>query len=88
VAQRRYIPWGGHAKTWIYKASQYGFATGTVPKPGAIMQTRENGYYGHVAYVETASHPYVTISEMHLGQGIRKVRTLHVNDWRIIGYIY
>jgi len=88
VAQRRWIPWSGNANTWLYKAQQYGFATGSVPKPGAIMQTRENGYYGHVAYVEAVNHPYVTISEMHLGRGIRKVRSLHVNDWRIIGYIY
>lgn len=88
VAQRRYIPWSGHAKTWIYKAPQYGFATGKTPKPGAIVQTRESGYYGHVAYVEAVNLPYITISEMHLGQGIRKVRTLSVNDWRIIGYIY
>lgn len=88
VAQRRYIPWSGNANTWIYKAPQYGFATGSVPKPGAIVQTRENGYYGHVAYVESVNHPYVTISEMHLGRCVRKLRTLHVNDWRIIGYIY
>jgi len=88
VAQRRHIPWSGHAKTWIYKAPQYGFATGSEPRPGAIIQTRENSYYGHVAYVESVNHPYVTISEMHLGRGIRKVRTLHVDDWRIIGYIY
>jgi len=88
VAQRRYVPWNGHAKTWIYKAPSYGFATGSTPKPGAIMQTRENGYYGHVAFVESVNHPYVTISEMHLGYGIRKVRTLNVNDWRIVGYIY
>lgn len=88
VAQRRYVPWGGNANTWLYRAQQYGFATGSVPKPGAIVQTRENGYYGHVAYVESVNHPYLTISEMHLGQGIRKVRTLHVNDWRIVGYIY
>lgn len=88
VAQRRCIPWSGNAKTWIYKAPQYGFATGGVPKPGAIMQTRESGYFGHVAYVESVNGSYVTISEMHLGYGIRKVRTLHVNDWRIIGYIY
>jgi len=88
IAQIRYIPWSGHAKTWIYKAPSYGFATGGTPKPGAIMQTRENSYYGHVAYVEAVSGNYVTVSEMHLGYGIRKIRTLHINDWRIIGYIY
>jgi surface antigen len=88
VAQRRYVPWSGHAKSWIYTAPYYGFSTGSTPKTGAIVQTRESGYYGHVAYVESVNGPYITISEMHLGRGIRKVRTLHVNDWRIIGYIY
>ncbi|MBD3282511.1 MAG: LysM peptidoglycan-binding domain-containing protein [Candidatus Portnoybacteria bacterium] len=88
VAQRRYIPWSGHAKTWIYKAPRYGFATGSEPRPGAVIATREHPYYGHVAYVESVNGPYVTISEMHLGYGIKKVRTLHKDDWRIIGYIY
>lgn len=88
VAQRRYIPWSGHAKTWIYKAPQYGFETGNNPKIGSIVQTRENSYYGHVAYVENVEGDYITISEMHLGQGIKKVRTLRKDDWRIIGYIY
>jgi len=88
VAQRRYIPWNGDAKTWIYKAQQYGFATGKEPKPGAIVQTRENSYYGHVAYVESVDGDYITVSEMHLGRGILKIRTLRKDDWRIIGYIY
>ena len=88
VAQRRYVPWSGHAKTWLSKAPYYGFTTGSTPKPGAIMQTRENGYYGHVAYVEAVNGSYVTISEMHLGRGIKIIRTLNVNDWRIVGYIY
>jgi surface antigen len=88
VAQRRYIPWSGNAKTWIYKAPQYGFATGTDPKVGAIVQTRESSLYGHVAYVENVEGDYITISEMHMGQGIKKVRVLNKDDWRIIGYIY
>jgi len=88
VAQRRYIPWGGNAKTWIQQASQYGFATGSEPKVGAIIQTRESSLYGHVAYVEAVDDDYVTISEMNLGQGIKKIRTLSIDDWRIVGYIY
>jgi surface antigen len=88
VAQRRYIPWGGDARTWIYKAPQYGFATGNEPKLGAIMVTREGSYYGHVAYIEAVNDPYVTISEMSLGRGIKTIRTLQKDDWRIIGYIY
>lgn len=88
VAQRRYIPWSGNAKTWIYKAAEYGFVTGNEPKIGSIVQTRENSYYGHVAYVESIDGEYITVSEMHLGQGIKKVRVLNKDDWRIIGYIY
>lgn len=88
VAQLRYIPWSGHAKTWIYKAPYYGFATGSQPRPGAIMQTREGGYYGHVAYVESVNGPYITISEMSLGYGVRKIRTIPASSWIIVGYIY
>lgn len=88
VAQRRYIPWDGDANTWLRKAPQYGFATGTEPRVGAIMATREHSRYGHVAYVEAVNDPYVTISEMSLGRGVKTVRTLHKDDWRIIGYIY
>ena len=88
VAQRRYVPWGGNAKTWIYQAPQFGFATGNEPQVGAIVQTRENSLYGHVAYVESISGDYITISEMSLGQGILHYRTLRKDDWRIVGYIY
>jgi len=87
IAQRRYIPWSGNANTWIYKAPQYGFATGNEPKLGAVMVTRESAY-GHVAYVEAINGGYVTVSEMSLGRGIKTVRTLNEDDWRIIGYIY
>jgi len=88
VAQRRYIPWDGNAKTWLQKAVQYGFATGSEPKPGAIVQTRENSYYGHVAYVESVGDGYITVSEMHLGSGIRKIRAIPIDSWIIVGYIY
>ena len=87
VAQRRYIPWSGNAKTWIYQAPQFGFATGTEPQVGAIVQTRESAY-GHVAYVEAVDGDTITVSEMNSGQGIRKVRVLNKDDWRIVGYIY
>ncbi len=87
VAQKRYIPWSGHAKYWLGNARAYGFQTGTEPVPGAIMATRES-WYGHVAYVEAVSGNYVTVSEMHLGQGVLKTRTLARDDWRILGYIY
>jgi len=88
VAQKRYIPWSGHAKYWLAQARRYGFKTGRVPRVGAIMVTRES-WYGHVAYVEAVKGNWVTISEMnHLGVGVKSVRTLHINDPIIRGYIY
>jgi len=87
IAQKRYIPWGGNAKDWLYNAKRYGFQTGFEPTPGSIIVTKES-WYGHVAYVESVSGNYVTISEMSMGHGIRHIRTLNKNDWRIRGYIY
>ncbi len=87
VAQKRYIPWNGDAKTWLGKAPQYGFETGTEPRVGAIVSTKES-VYGHVAYVEAVGEDTITISEMSLGRGIKRVRILNQDDWRIRGYIY
>lgn len=88
VAQKRYIPWSGHAYTWLAQARQYGWQTGAAPQVGAIIVTRES-WYGHVGYVESIQGEWVTFSEMnHLGWGIKDVRTLHINDYRIRGYIY
>lgn len=87
IAQKRYIPWGGHAKYWLGNAQSYGFQTGTEPVTGAIVATRET-WYGHVAYVEAVSGNYITISEMSLGRGRLNTRILNKNDWRIRGYIY
>jgi len=87
IAQKRYIPWGGNAKDWLNNARKYGFQTGSEPSPGAIVATRE-GWYGHVAYVEAVQGDSIIISEMNLGRGILKTRTLKVGDKRIKGYIY
>lgn len=87
VAQKRLIPWSGHAKYWLGNAQRYGFQTGTEPRVGAIIATSET-WYGHVAYVEAVNGDYVTISEMSLGRGERGFRTFKKDDWRIKGYIY
>lgn len=87
IAQKRYIPWSGHARSWLYMAKLYGFPTGTQPRPGAIMVTNE-GWYGHVAYIEAVNGNIITVSEMHMGKGIRKVRQFYIWDRRIKGYIY
>ena len=88
IAQKRYIPWGGNAKNWLKQAIAYGFATGMEPTIGSILVTKENRYYGHVAYVETIGEDTITVSEMSLGRGIKQIRTLKKDDWRILGYIY
>lgn len=88
VSQKRYVPWNGHAKAWLANARAYGYKTGTAPQVGAIIVTRES-WYGHVGYVEAVRGDWVTFSEMnHLGWGIKSVRTIHINDSVIRGYIY
>jgi len=95
VAQKRYIPWSGHAKYWLSNAARWGYQVcwgrQCEPRPGAIVSTNES-WYGHVAYVEAVNGDYITISEMNgvpwWRRGKLNIRVLHKNDWRIRGYIY
>lgn len=88
VAQRRFIPWGGHAKSWLVNAQRYGYKIGKKPAVGAIMVTKES-WWGHVSYVEAASKNRITISEMnHRIPGVFTQRHFHPSDKRIVGYIY
>ena len=93
VAQKRYVPWSGHAKYWLGNARAYGYQTGSTPQAGAIMVMTEGGWlgrvYGHVAYVESVQGNWVTISEMNYNcYGCKSVRTIKIGDYRIRGYIY
>ncbi len=93
VAQKRYVPWSGHAKSWLANSRAYGFKTGAAAQAGAIVVLSEGGWlgrvYGHVAYVEAVKGQWVTISEMNYTcYACKSVRTLHLNDRRIRGYIY
>lgn len=90
VATRRYVPWSGHAKSWLVNARAFGFKTGGTPAPGAIMVTAENPRYGHVTYVETVSDDgKITVSEMNfVGLGIKSVRVMSASNPVIRGYIY
>lgn len=89
VANKRYVPWGGNAGTWLYHAKAGGYATGRSPKVGAIMVTTENRYYGHVAYVEKVSGDTITVSEMnYVGFAKRSTRTLSASSRAIKGFIY
>ena len=89
VATKRYVPWSGHAKSWLVNARAFGFKTGSTPVPGAIMVTSENPRYGHVTYVEAVSDGKVTVSEMNfVGLGIKSVRVISATSSIIRGYIY
>jgi len=88
VSQRKYIPWGGNAISWLAGARSYGEATGRTPRPGAIMVSGESRW-GHVAIVESVSGSSFTISEMnYAGFGRKSTRTLSVNSPVIRGFIY
>lgn len=89
VSQKRYVPWGGNAGTWLYHAKAAGYATGRTPKTGSIMVTTENRYYGHVALVEKVSGNTITVSEMnYTGFAKRSTRTISASSRAIKGFIY
>ena len=88
VASRRQIPWFGNAGTWLAGAIKYGFATGRVPRVGAIIVTSESRW-GHVGIVEAVDGGQITIAEMNY-RGWAKVttRTISAAFVAINGYIY
>ncbi len=89
VAQKRYVPWGGNAGTWLYNAKALGYKTGRKPAVGAIMVTTENRYYGHVALVERVDGDTITVSEMnYVKWGKVDRRTLSASSRAVKGFIY
>lgn len=88
VAQRKYVPWGGNAGTWLYHAKAAGYATGRTPRVGSIMVTSES-WWGHVAIVEKVKGSSITVSEMNYkGWAKKSSRTLNASSRVIKGYIY
>ncbi|MGW8185459.1 MAG: CHAP domain-containing protein [Candidatus Moraniibacteriota bacterium] len=88
VAQKRYVPWGGNAGTWLYNAKARGYKTGKSPAPGAILVTSES-WWGHVAIVESVGKGTITVSEMNYkGWAKTSKRTISTNNRVIKGYIY
>jgi LysM repeat protein len=88
VAQKRYVPWGGNAGTWLYHAKSTGYSTGKTPRLGAIMVSSES-WWGHVAIVEKINGNSITISEMNYkGWAKKSLRTLDARSRVIKGYIY
>ncbi len=89
VAQKRYVPWGGNAGTWLYHARAMGYKTGKTPARGSIVVTTDNAYYGHVALVESVGNGTITVSEMNYrGWGKVNKRVVATNSRAIKGYIY
>lgn len=89
VSQKKYVPWGGNAGTWLYHAKAAGYATGRSPRVGSIVVTTEDRRYGHVALVEKVSGGTITVSEMnYAGWGKKSYRTLPANSRVIKGFIY
>lgn len=88
VAQRRFVPWGGNAGTWLYQAKIMGYKTGKKPEKGAIMVSSES-WWGHVAIVESVGKNTITVSEMNYkGWGKKSSRTISTSNRVIKGYIY
>ena len=88
VAQKRYVPWGGNAGTWLYNAKARGYKTGKTPKKGSILVTSES-WWGHVAIVEKVKGNTITVSEMNYkGWGKTSSRTISTKNRVIKGYIY
>jgi surface antigen/LysM repeat protein len=88
VAQKRYVPWGGNAGTWLYHAKSAGYQTGKAPRVGAIMVSSES-WWGHVAVVESVSGGSFTVSEMNYrGWGKKSTRTILASSRVVKGFIY
>lgn len=73
----------GHAYAWLDNARADGWATGSVPKVGAIAWAVG---YGHVAYVIGVNGSSVTVEEANYrGWDIISTRATHTSEWL---YIY
>ncbi len=72
----------GNAITWVSRAAAQGFATGSIPRAGAIGQSGN-----HVVYVESVNGDgTVTVSEMnHVGWNVVSSRTVAASTF---SYIY
>lgn len=80
----------GNASTWKVLAQRAGFATGNIPRAGAVIWTPPRDYYGHVGYVESVNGDgSVNVSEMNTaGWGVVSRKTLSAEQAAGYGYIY
>lgn len=86
VASRRPVPSGwGNARNWLANARAAGFATGSVPRVGAIAWTGA-GSMGHVGLVTGVNGSQATIAEMnYAGFGVVSSRVANASEFY---YIY
>jgi surface antigen len=81
----------GNGGQYVASARAKGLPTGTTPRAGALVSTREAAFYGHVAYVESVNwgNGTMTISEMnYVGPYVVSRRTIPISSSVIIGYVY
>lgn len=72
----------GDATNWLYNARADGYATGTVPKAGAVGWA-----YGHVVYVFSVQGDTITIGDGNYDwQGSYRIRTAQASEFPY--YIY
>jgi surface antigen len=97
VAQKRTIPWSGHAYAWLANAQAMGYSicqgSGCQPQVGAIVSLKDSGWmarrYGHVAYVIKVENNRFLVSEMNrIGWGRESVRWIPLGSYLIKGFIY
>ncbi len=97
VAQKRIVPWSGHAKAWLANAQAMGYSvcwgSKCSPRAGAIVSLMSNSWlsklYGHVAYVERISDDKFLISEMnYIDWNKVSTRWMSIGDYRVKGFIY
>ncbi len=76
----------GNANTWLPRAAAQGYATGSVPRAGAVGWT-PRGSLGHVVYVESVNGDgTITISEMNYsGLYSQRTRSAAASEFQ---YIY
>lgn len=76
----------GNANQYLSSARSFGMATGSIPRVGAVGQTRES-VFGHVVLVTGVSGDTVTFTEEnYLGQGKVDQRTASASLF--VGFIY
>ena len=87
VFNLRPVPWMGNAIDWWWNARPYA-AEGYVPRPGAIMVTRDS-WYGHVALVTSVVGEAWWVREMNFTCGLwcEDIRLVRPGG-SLVGFIY